>query len=221
MRLQNKLPLTRLVLSTLFSAVSVSAIVLPAKAQTGQPTSPADQTAPVSPTTTVDDSGDTVVGRLTSINGTVARVERANGEVELIQLPTRQQVQQFLPFVGSNVVISNRNSPAIEIARTSQVDPATLASTSVSQPEPIRQTQIETQPSQSSQTQTDTQSSQTRTETQTTQTQTQTPTTQSQVETQPAETQPTDTQPIQQPDNTQPDQQTQPADTQQPVRALW
>jgi membrane protein implicated in regulation of membrane protease activity len=213
MRLHKK-SLTRLVLSTLFCTASVfPAIAVSASERLAQNSGSTSGDA----TLQTDDS-DTVTGRLTAVNGTVARIEQDNGNVEYVNLPTRREAQQALSFVGDRVTISGVDGGTLSFARAPQVvATAPVASTpgsSVSQPETI-------QPSgnQTTQTQTDTQTTQTQTETQTTQTQP--------VEADPVENQPTQNQPVQtQPDNTvdtqtQPQSTTQPAETNEPVRGLW
>lgn len=211
----HKKSLTRLILSTLFCTASVvPAIAVSASEQLAQ--TPTDTTAPTNLQT---DDSDTLTGRLTSINGSVARIEQDNGNVEYVNLPTRREAQQLLSFVGDRVAVSGRDGGTLSITRAPQVAAtAPVASTTgspVSQPETIQPTD-----SQTTQTQTDTQTTQTQqTETQTTQTQP--------VEADPVEAQPAQNQPVQaQPDNTvdtqtQPQSTSEPVENNQPVRGLW
>jgi hypothetical protein len=203
MRLRSR-NLTRLVLTTLFCAVSAPVFAAPVAERLAQ----TSNDATTGTTNFQSDDSDTVTGRLTSVNGSVARIEQDNGNVEYVNLPTRREYQQFQSFLGDRVTIRGRDSGTISIARAPQVVATTpVASTTnnqgVSQTETI-------QPSESS------------TTTQTTQTQQQTQTTQ----TQPIESDPAETAPAQvQPDNTQQfetqPQTTQPTETNEPVRGLW
>jgi membrane protein implicated in regulation of membrane protease activity len=200
MRLRSR-NLTRLALTTLFCAVSAPVFAAPVAERLAQASNDTTNT-----TTLQSDDSDVVTGRLTSVNGSVARIEQDNGDVEYVNLPTRREYQQFQSFLGDRVTVRGRDGGTITIARAPQV---VVTEPIASTPSNQGTSQTETiQPTQNSTTQT-----QTETQTQTTQTQ-------------PIEADPAETAPAQvQPDNTQQieaqPQTTQPTETTEPVRGLW
>lgn len=227
MRLPKK-NLTRLILTTLFCTASAYPAIAVSVGELAQ--NPDGSTAPVDATLQTDDS-DTVTGRLTAVNGSVARIEQDNGNVEYVNLPTRREVQQFNSFIGDRVTVRGRNGGTISVARAPQViatAPVASTGSSVSQPETIQPSS-----SQTTQTQTETQTTQTQpvetdpAETQPTQPQSVPTQPDNTIDTQPTETQPSQTQPVEtqptdtQPTDTQPQSTTEPVETNEPVRGLW